>query len=121
MRCAKGRWIFWTKTRTEGSTCSTRSSARSRAMRATAQERARLTRVARALRQAHRAGARSARRMSFGDGLNKQIAGDLGIHERTVKLHRTSSDDETGRAVGRGTHAAVARGGIFTARPSTFP
>ena len=28
--------------------------------------------------------------MSSGDKLNKQIAGDLDIHERTVKLHRTA-------------------------------
>jgi FixJ family two-component response regulator len=28
--------------------------------------------------------------------LNKQIAGDLGIHERTVKLHRTAITNKVG-------------------------
>ena len=43
--------------------------------------------------------------------LNKQIAGDLGIHERTVKLHRTAITTQTGRAVGRRAHPADRRGG----------
>ncbi len=34
--------------------------------------------------------------------LNKQIAGDLGICERTVKLHRTNIKAKLGVAVGRG-------------------
>ena len=43
--------------------------------------------------------------------LNKQIAGDLGIHERTVKLHRTAITTKLQRAVGRRAHAAGRRGG----------
>ena len=43
--------------------------------------------------------------------LNKQIAGDLGIHERTVKLHRTAITTKLARAIGRRTHAADRGGG----------
>ena len=43
--------------------------------------------------------------------LNKQIAGDLGIHERTVKLHRTAITTKLARAIRCGTHAHDRRGG----------
>jgi two-component system response regulator FixJ len=53
--------------------------------------------------------------------LNKQIASDLGIHERTVKLHRTAITTKLGvpsvAALTRLTHEA----GIFTASAPTFP
>ena len=53
--------------------------------------------------------------------LNKQIAGDLGIHERTVKLHRTAMMAKLGvRSV-----AALTRltqeAGVLTASTPTFP
>jgi FixJ family two-component response regulator len=43
--------------------------------------------------------------------LNKQIAADLCIHERTLKLHRTAIYDETARAIRCGTHATGRRSG----------
>ena len=53
--------------------------------------------------------------------LNKQIAGDLGIHERTVKLHRTSIT----RKVRVQSVAELTRlsdeAAIFTAPAQTFP
>ncbi len=53
--------------------------------------------------------------------LNKQIAADLGIHERTVKLHRTSITTKLGvQSVAELTRLAD-EAGIFTASPPTFP
>jgi FixJ family two-component response regulator len=53
--------------------------------------------------------------------LNKQIAGDLGIHERTVKLHRTAITTklrvQSVAELTRLTHEA----GLFTAAKPTFP
>jgi FixJ family two-component response regulator len=53
--------------------------------------------------------------------LNKQIASDLGIHERTVKLHRTSITTKLGvrsvAALTRLTEEAE----ISTSTASTFP
>lgn len=53
--------------------------------------------------------------------LNKQIAGDLGIHERTVKLHRTAVMAKLGvRSVAALTQLAQ-EVGMLTASPPTFP
>ena len=53
--------------------------------------------------------------------LNKQIAGDLGIHERTVKLHRTAVTTKLGvQSVAELTQLSL-EGGIFKAPSSTFP
>ena len=53
--------------------------------------------------------------------LNKQIAADLGIHERTVKLHRTAVTTKLGvQSVAELTQLSL-EAGIFTAPPSTFP
>ena len=53
--------------------------------------------------------------------LNKQIAFDLGIHERTVKLHRTSITKKLGvQSVAELTRLTV-EAGIFTASAPAFP
>jgi two-component system response regulator FixJ len=53
--------------------------------------------------------------------LNKQIAGDLGIHERTVKLHRTAITTKLGvQSVAELTRLTL-EAGIFEASATTFP
>lgn len=53
--------------------------------------------------------------------LNKQIAGDLGIHERTVKLHRTAITTKlVVQSVAELTRLTD-EAGIFTASAHTFP
>jgi two-component system response regulator FixJ len=53
--------------------------------------------------------------------LNKQIADDLGIHERTVKLHRTSITTKLGiQSVAELTKASI-EAGVFAARGLTIP
>ena len=53
--------------------------------------------------------------------LNKQIAGDLGIHERTVKLHRTAITTKLGvQSVAELTRLTL-EAGIFEASAPTFP
>ena len=53
--------------------------------------------------------------------LNKQIAADLGIHERTVKLHRTAITTKLGvPSVAELTRLAH-EAGLFTGSSSTFP
>jgi FixJ family two-component response regulator len=53
--------------------------------------------------------------------LNKQIAADLGIHERTVKLHRTAITTKLGvRSVAELTRLTQ-EAGIFPASAPTFP
>ena len=53
--------------------------------------------------------------------LNKQIAGDLGIHERTVKRHRTAVTTKLGvQSVAELTQRSL-EVGIFAALPSTVP
>ena len=53
--------------------------------------------------------------------LNKQIAADLGIHERTVKLHRTAITTKLGvPSVAELTRLAH-EAGLFTGSPLTFP
>ena len=53
--------------------------------------------------------------------LNKQIAGDLGIHERTVKVHRKSIMTKLGvRSVAALTRLAQ-EAGVPTPPGSTFP
>ena len=53
--------------------------------------------------------------------LNKQIAGDLGIHERTVKLHRTAITTKLGvQSVAELTRLTL-QSGMFTASRPTFP
>jgi FixJ family two-component response regulator len=53
--------------------------------------------------------------------LNKQIAADLGIHERTVKLHRTAITTKVGvQSVAELTRLAD-EAGIFTGSAPTFP
>jgi FixJ family two-component response regulator len=53
--------------------------------------------------------------------LNKQIAANLGIHERTVKLHRTSITTKLGvQSVAELTRLSL-EAGIFTASVPTFP
>ena len=53
--------------------------------------------------------------------LNKQIAGDLGIHERTVKLHRTAITTKLRvQSVAELTRLAD-EAGLFGASAPTFP
>jgi FixJ family two-component response regulator len=53
--------------------------------------------------------------------LNKQIAGDLGIHERTVKLHRTAITTKLGvQSVAELTRLTL-EAGIFEASATTCP
>ena len=53
--------------------------------------------------------------------LNKQIAGDLGIHERTVKLHRTAITTKLQvQSVAELTRLAQ-EAGVFSASAKTFP
>ena len=53
--------------------------------------------------------------------LNKQIASDLGIHERTVKLHRTAITTKLGvQSVAELTRLTL-EAGIFEASATTFP
>jgi FixJ family two-component response regulator len=53
--------------------------------------------------------------------LNKQIASDLGIHERTVKLHRTAITTKLGvQSVAELTRLTL-EAGIFEASTPTFP
>jgi FixJ family two-component response regulator len=53
--------------------------------------------------------------------LNKQIAADLGIHERTVKLHRTAVTTKLRlQSVAELTQQSL-EAGIFLPMPSTFP
>ncbi len=53
--------------------------------------------------------------------LNKQIAADLGIHERTVKLHRTAITTKLGvQSVAELTRLTL-EAGIFAAVAPTFP
>jgi two-component system, LuxR family, response regulator FixJ len=53
--------------------------------------------------------------------LNKQIAADLGIHERTVKLHRTAITTKLGvQSVAELTRLSD-EAGIFTGLATTFP
>ena len=53
--------------------------------------------------------------------LNKQIAADLGIHERTVKLHRTAITTKLQvRSVAELTRLVQAAGWLDE-RPPTFP
>jgi FixJ family two-component response regulator len=53
--------------------------------------------------------------------LNKQIAGDLGIHERTVKLHRTAITTKVGvSSVAELTRLAL-DAGLFVDSPPAFP
>jgi FixJ family two-component response regulator len=53
--------------------------------------------------------------------LNKQIAGDLGIHERTVKLHRTSITTKLRVQSVAELTRLTDEAGIFTASATTFP
>lgn len=53
--------------------------------------------------------------------LNKQIAQDLGIHERTVKLHRTAITTKLGVPSVAELTGLTRDAGIFTASPVTFP
>jgi FixJ family two-component response regulator len=53
--------------------------------------------------------------------LNKQIAGDLGIHERTVKLHRTAITTKLGVQSVAELTRLTDESGIFTASALTFP
>jgi two-component system, LuxR family, response regulator FixJ len=53
--------------------------------------------------------------------LNKQIAGDLGIHERTVKLHRTAITTKLGVQSVAELTRLTDEAGIFTASAPTFP
>jgi FixJ family two-component response regulator len=53
--------------------------------------------------------------------LNKQIAADLGIHERTVKLHRTSITTKLGMQSVAELTRLTDEAGIFTASAPTFP
>jgi two-component system response regulator FixJ len=53
--------------------------------------------------------------------LNKQIAADLGIHERTVKLHRTSITKKLGVQSVAELTRLTDEAGIFTASAPTFP
>ena len=53
--------------------------------------------------------------------LNKQIAADLGVHERTVKRYRTAVTTKLGvQSVAELTQLSL-EAGIFTAPPSTVP
>jgi FixJ family two-component response regulator len=53
--------------------------------------------------------------------LNKQIASDLGIHERTVKLHRTAITTKLGVPSVAALTRLTQEAGIFPASESTFP
>ena len=53
--------------------------------------------------------------------LNKQIAADLGIHERTVKLHRTAITTKLGVPSVAELTRLTEEAGIFTASAPTFP
>lgn len=53
--------------------------------------------------------------------LNKQIAGDLGIHERTVKLHRTAITTKLGVQSVAELTRLTDEAGLFTASAPTFP
>src|SRR5664279_5340896 len=53
--------------------------------------------------------------------LNKQIASDLGIHERTVKLHRTSITTKLGVPSVAALTRLAQEAGIFTESAPTFP
>ncbi len=53
--------------------------------------------------------------------LNKQIAGDLGIHERTVKLHRTAITTKLGVQSVAELTRLTDEAGIFTTSALTFP
>jgi FixJ family two-component response regulator len=53
--------------------------------------------------------------------LNKQIAGDLGIHERTVKLHRTAITTKLGVSSVAELTRLTLEAGIFEASATTFP
>ena len=52
--------------------------------------------------------------------LNKQIAGDLGVHERTVKLHRTAITTKLGVPSAAELTRLTLQAGIFTASKPTF-
>jgi len=53
--------------------------------------------------------------------LNKQIAADLGIHERTVKLHRTAITTKLGVQSVAELTRLTDEAGIFTSSAPTFP
>ena len=53
--------------------------------------------------------------------LNKQIAGDLGIHERTVKLHRTAITRKVGVPSVAELMRLTQEAGLFQEPPPTFP
>ncbi len=53
--------------------------------------------------------------------LNKQIAGDLGIHERTVKLHRTAITTKLGAPSVAELTRLTQEAGIFPTSAPTFP
>jgi FixJ family two-component response regulator len=53
--------------------------------------------------------------------LNKQIAADLGIHERTVKLHRTAITRKLGVQSVAELTRLTDEAGIFTGPAATFP
>ena len=53
--------------------------------------------------------------------LNKQIAGDLGIHERTVKLHRTAITTKLGVQSVAELTRLTDEAGLFTSSKPTFP
>ena len=53
--------------------------------------------------------------------LNKQIAADLGIHERTVKLHRTAITTKVGVASVAELTRLAHEAGLFSGSPPTFP
>jgi FixJ family two-component response regulator len=53
--------------------------------------------------------------------LNKQIASELGIHERTVKLHRTSIYGKTGIVSAAELTSLCLRTCFFEDPPGTFP
>jgi FixJ family two-component response regulator len=53
--------------------------------------------------------------------LNKQIAGDLGIHERTVKLHRTAITTKLSVQSVAELTRLTDEAGIFAASTQTFP
>jgi FixJ family two-component response regulator len=53
--------------------------------------------------------------------LNKQIASDLGIHERTVKLHRTSITSKLGVPSVAALTRLTQEAGVFPAADLTFP
>jgi FixJ family two-component response regulator len=57
----------------------------------------------------------------LGGQLNKQIAADLGIHERTVKLHRTAVTRKLGVPSVAELSQLVQEAGLFTGNRLTFP